>query len=443
MSREGGIFPVLKSLLLQDKYSDLTIICGGQEFKAHRAIVCPQSPFFAAACDNGLKESSTGVIELPEDNPEILIRFLQFLYTGNYEDGEYSTQDKPAPEASTNTDEVRRELGQAPGVVMSGLSRENQHASPRTQIQTVANDGDDGHDEDYKSSSPNTEPDEEYSSGSEDEKVDGDPNAEYHAFVDNRTISLLMSLRLYVMADKFGVPALQLLSRRRFYSTAQEVFLTYSEFSAVIDELYETTAPTDYIIREIPCRLIAAGYASQDFDSTGFETLMRKHVSATMDNHIDQATLDLIIQLQLQDTQTLIKGKHREGEQSDVELAAELYRLELESLVSFQHDHTMSRSIAHAVLADGELINEHVLSEEQAMRDREIAIQGEYPEQISRTTTPETVMNEEMIKKLTALYIGNAEPLNGEPSSRQAATTMSHSSKVCSAPARMNTAVDA
>lgn len=55
MSRYDGIYPVLKSLLLQDKYSDLTIICGGQEFKAHRAIVCPQSSFFAAACDSGLK----------------------------------------------------------------------------------------------------------------------------------------------------------------------------------------------------------------------------------------------------------------------------------------------------------------------------------------------------------------------------------------------------
>lgn len=142
-----------------------------------------------------------------------------------------------------------------------------------------------------------------------------------------------------------------------------------------------------------------------------------------MDNQTDQATLDLIIQLQLQDTQTLIKGKHREGEQSDAELAVELYRLELESFASFQYDHTMSRSIAHAVLADGELINEHVFEEEQAMHDREFAVHGEYPERISRTTTPETVMDEEMVRKLTALYVSNAVPSNGEPSSSQAAPT--------------------
>lgn len=149
-----------------------------------------------------------------------------------------------------------------------------------------------------------------------------------------------------------------------------------------------------------------------------------------MDNQIDQATLDLIIQLQLQDTRTLIKGKHREGEQSDAELAVELYRLELESLASFQYDHTMSRSIAHAVLADGEVINKHVSEEEQATHDREFAIHGEYPEQTSRTTTPEIIMNEKMIKKLTALYVSNAEPLNGEPSSRQAAPAVASATAI-------------
>ena len=36
-------------------YSDLTIVCGKSEFKVHRAIVCPQSGFFRAACNEGFK----------------------------------------------------------------------------------------------------------------------------------------------------------------------------------------------------------------------------------------------------------------------------------------------------------------------------------------------------------------------------------------------------
>lgn len=144
-----------------------------------------------------------------------------------------------------------------------------------------------------------------------------------------------------------------------------------------------------------------------------------------MDDEIDQATLDLIIQLQLQDTQTLIKGKRREGEKSDAELAAELYKLELESFASFRHDHTMSRSIAHAILEDGNLISGHVFEEQQAARDREFAIHGYYPEEISSTATPETVIDEEMAKKLTALYIGSYQPLVvGEPSSSQVTPTV-------------------
>lgn len=262
------------------------------------------------------------MIELPEDDPEILIRFLTFLYTGNYEDGEYPTQDEPSFEATMDPDEVQRELERAPGVLTCGLDGEGHDPRVRSQILAMVNGNDDKIDANYEPSPPNTEPEEEYlylsnsEEGEEDEEdeegdeegdeevdgegggegggeaegeadgeVEGEGDAEADEeededdddYVESHAISLLISLRVYVMADKFDVPALKLLARHRFYYTAREIFQTYSGFPAVVDELYETTAPTDYIMREIPCRLIAASYASNRSDTTVFEPLMCKH----------------------------------------------------------------------------------------------------------------------------------------------------------------------
>lgn len=41
------------------KYSDLTVFCGGDKYLVHRAIVCPRSKFFDAACDGAFKVSDS------------------------------------------------------------------------------------------------------------------------------------------------------------------------------------------------------------------------------------------------------------------------------------------------------------------------------------------------------------------------------------------------
>ncbi|KAG8423170.1 hypothetical protein J3458_000086 [Metarhizium acridum] len=125
-----------------------------------------------------------------------------------------------------------------------------------------------------------------------------------------------------------------------------------------------------------------------------------------MFDSFDQASLDLIIELQLQDAQNLIKGKHKAGETPDGELAAELFKLELESLASFHVDQAMSRSIAHAAVTDGEVIRSLVAEEQQAERDRELAINGEASTHGPGTAAPDTAIEDDMVKKLVALYVG-------------------------------------
>ncbi|KLO84733.1 uncharacterized protein LW93_5014 [Fusarium fujikuroi] len=69
---------------------------------------------------------------------------------------------------------------------------------------------------------------------------------------------MTLPLRLYVMVDKYDVPAFRLLARDRFYRAAELVWEEAECFPDVVDELCQTTPPTDTAMREIVCRLVAS-----------------------------------------------------------------------------------------------------------------------------------------------------------------------------------------
>ena len=48
-----SLFASLGKLYASEKYSDMNIVCGGETFHAHRAVVCSQSPFFDKALSGG------------------------------------------------------------------------------------------------------------------------------------------------------------------------------------------------------------------------------------------------------------------------------------------------------------------------------------------------------------------------------------------------------
>ena len=43
------------------KYSDLTVKSSEKTYRVHKAIVCPRSKFFAAACDGHFEASHTSI----------------------------------------------------------------------------------------------------------------------------------------------------------------------------------------------------------------------------------------------------------------------------------------------------------------------------------------------------------------------------------------------
>jgi hypothetical protein len=78
----------------------------------------------------------------------------------------------------------------------------------------------------------------------------------------------------------------------------------------------------------------------------------------------DDKTAVLILELQLEDTKKICaasKGKGREGEVSDAALAVQLYKEELERIVSIITDKKITRSIHNATRTDGAAVAASVL----------------------------------------------------------------------------------
>ncbi|KAF4459178.1 speckle-type poz [Fusarium albosuccineum] len=81
---KNALMASIKQIFKTGSYSDLTIVCGTDRHKVHKAIICPRSKFFASACDSKFQESQTGVINLPEDDPLTVKLMLHYLYHQDY-----------------------------------------------------------------------------------------------------------------------------------------------------------------------------------------------------------------------------------------------------------------------------------------------------------------------------------------------------------------------
>ncbi|KAI7347763.1 hypothetical protein KC354_g13846 [Hortaea werneckii] len=91
---------------------------------------------------------------------------------------------------------------------------------------------------------------------------------------------------------------------------------------------------------------------------------------------MDLLSLELMIQLQLEDSQEMAgqsKGKQREGTFTDAEFALRLYIDDLEITTTALKDRRMAQSFAKSVMDDAKLIEQVLGDEQQAATDRELA----------------------------------------------------------------------
>lgn len=132
------------------------------------------------------------------------------------------------------------------------------------------------------------------------------------------------------------------------------------------------------------------------------------------DHHgIDEATAQLVFQLQLQEFDIYSlgkKGKCREGEISDEALAFQLRKEEMEMMNAFNADHRMARSMTLAVINDGAILTEALSQEDLACRDQEIARELLDGADLAGVEQPKTgsedrFLEDEILEKLKALYV--------------------------------------
>ncbi|KAJ3483988.1 hypothetical protein NLG97_g7171 [Lecanicillium saksenae] len=76
--------PHLGKLLQTGEYADLTLVCGDQEFRAHKAVVCAQSAVLAAAIKEPFEASKSGRITVNEFDTAQITGMMEFLYIGDY-----------------------------------------------------------------------------------------------------------------------------------------------------------------------------------------------------------------------------------------------------------------------------------------------------------------------------------------------------------------------
>ena len=76
----------MKSMFADKLFTDLTIKCGGEEFKVHKAVLASQSPVFRRMLESDMKEQRTSVIEISDTDPQVISNLLTYLYTGDVPD---------------------------------------------------------------------------------------------------------------------------------------------------------------------------------------------------------------------------------------------------------------------------------------------------------------------------------------------------------------------
>ena len=153
-------------------------------------------------------------------------------------------------------------------------------------------------------------------------------------------------------------------------------------------------------------------------------------------DEVDDATAALIIQLQREDVEELQssdKGKSRETDVSDADVAMTVFQEELQQRSAILSDRCMSRSLARAVITDSALLTDAVAIEDSIANDRHVAERLDSGEEIERgmeENLGDPNLDDLLIARLTALYVsGKDDDCNPSACSEDKQSTRPESSR--------------
>lgn len=84
VEQQKEVLTSLEELYTKGTYSDLKIVSSAKTYSVHKAVICPRTKFFAAACNGKFKEGHTSIVNLPEDIPDAVEMMMHYFYHLDY-----------------------------------------------------------------------------------------------------------------------------------------------------------------------------------------------------------------------------------------------------------------------------------------------------------------------------------------------------------------------
>ncbi|CAD6444460.1 6a6c280b-755d-4884-8bd3-fc363dc20355 [Sclerotinia trifoliorum] len=206
----------IQALYDTGKYSDMKIRCEDKVFNAHRAVVCMRSPVIAAAMDDDRwEEAAKGEYHMSDDELPVVEAMIHYLYLRTYDDQVVSP-----PEALGSHSQVE-------------IGKDEMPPSPPTL---------------GSESEPDPEPElDTWRTRANLSWNNGGIVPE--AIPVSLPSSLLLNAKVYIIADKYMIPALKSLACEKCSKSLEEHWNT-PEFSATAELLWENTPSSDMLLRD-------------------------------------------------------------------------------------------------------------------------------------------------------------------------------------------------